>query len=268
MTTNDTDPPVPDSLSAPLGSDQQSAPSDDLMHPDVSVRRNPLIGIVFGSVVGMLIGVPVGAAVCWLLALHEFRWQGALIGAVLGPLGGALIGWRGRQTGTNIATIICAVYGLLPGLLLLGAAGIVKGSFSVYALVGLISIGPMVGLMIGAMFDRAYDEGHKNAWSKALGFGITGMAVCLGLAYFIAMLVPGLDPEKLAPQVKSSILKDWRKNPGLRGATIQKIALATEDGKLYKGFVEATIHDRAERFRLEVVVTGDFFNYTLEPLNE
>lgn len=255
-------PPLPDLASVPTDGGEVGT------QPDRSVRRQPLAGILFGAFVGMLVGAPVGAGYCWLLGVPEYRWQGALIGAALGPLGGALIGWRGRQTGTNIATIVCAVYGLLPGLILIGAAGIVRGNFSLFLFVGLLSIGPMFGLMLGAMFDRAFDEAHKNAWGKAVGFGMAGVAVCLGLSYAIITPIPGLDPEELAQQVRPLILKDWKKQPGLRGATIRNITLATEDGKLYKGFVEAAIDGAAERFSLEVVVAGNYFQYTLEPLNE
>lgn len=252
---------------------EQPVAESDTNSPTPLASRRPLTGVVFGAVVGMLSGAPVAAGYCWLLGVPEYRWQGAIWGAALGPVGGALIGWRGRQSTsdpptTNIATLICTIYGLLPALVLIFAAGLAASLFSVLILVGLFFVAPMFGFLLGALFDRAYEEAHKRFQGKALAFASAGALICLGVTYACVTTMPGPHPEELAKKVQPLILREWRKHDELRGATIQSILLTTENGREFSGLVEATIGGQPERLRVQVSVYSNVVSWKLEPLDE
>ena len=58
-------------------------------------------------------------------------------------------------------------------------------------------------------------------------------------------------------EMQPLILQEWQKKPELKGATIQKVELVHKNGKLYTGFVDATVGGQRQRFALEVVLDGE-----------
>jgi hypothetical protein len=232
-------------------------------------------GLFFGALVGLLAGAVVGGAWCWLAGLIDSLWQGVLLGALIGPLGGALIGLKERRTRgalvrPDVATIICPVYGLVPVLLLaLRGLGVVQGKVSAYLFLGAVSAGPVLGLLLGALLDRAYEAFLRKSWSGALGFGGAAVAGCAALLYMLVVVTARPDPETVALQARDLILRQWKKDPELRSVKIQNITLIHKGGPMYAGFLDATIGGVAERLRLEVRSEADgSIEVQLKPMKE
>jgi hypothetical protein len=222
------------------------------MAPRKTGLGHVLQGLVFGAFVGLLMGPLVGEACSWLAGRDDLLWTGILIGAGLGPFGGAVIGvaerkLRGNLVRPDIATMIGICFGVLPGLLSI-SPGFVCGLFEV------MIIGPILGGLVGAILDRAHEANRKKFWWTALRFFVTGLAACIGIGLLMIKMPLGPDQTELAQAAESRILKEWRKDPELRDATIHKVTLVRKTGKDYSGFVEATIGGRPTRFALKVKV--------------
>jgi MFS family permease len=275
----------PDHRIQPLASlDSESTPRmgetdppllDNPEQPGKWNLKRPYAGMLFGAFAGLIAGSTAGAASCGLAGLSGSFWQIVLVGAVAGPLGGALIGIKERRARGNlvrpdIATIICVIYGLVPALLLvLGGIGLVKGKFTGYLFLGVVSAGPMLGLLVGGILDRAYEATFKKSWGTALGSSCAALAVCTAMVLIFARATSPPDPEEVVPKVKRLILREWKKKPELRGATIQEITLVHNGGKEYTGFIMATIRGQAERFSLKVILEEDgILELILEPMQE
>jgi hypothetical protein len=215
--------------------------------------------MLFGVFAGLLLGGVVGAVSCWLVGLFESLWQWVLIGALIGPFGGAIIGTKtvkaqGELIFPDIATYIGAIYGSLLTLLLViggGTAG-VSARLAAFLGVGSILTGPMAGLLVGAILDRAYEASLKKSWGKALGYGGTGIVICVGIVWSIAMMSSRTDPKVVADKARTMILKEWQTKPELRGATIEKITLVHKGDNIYTGVVEARVGGVLEQLTLEV----------------
>jgi hypothetical protein len=131
-------------------------------------------GMLFGGFVGLLMGSLVAAACCWISGLMDFVRGWVLAGALVGSMSGFFIGIHERKRHgdlpkTNLATIICMVFGLLPALLIaLGGIGLVRGKFSGLLCLGAVSAGPMAGLLIGGLLDRIYEGFLQRRWKRTL----------------------------------------------------------------------------------------------------
>jgi hypothetical protein len=225
--------------------------------------RNPAAGVLFGGFVGIVMGALVGAACCWLVQKHDYLWHGALVGALIGSFGGAVIGTkerkaRGEFVRSDLATIIGIVYGLLPALqTLLMGFGMVRGSFTAYLLLGILCIGPTVGLVIGALLDRAYEAGQQGAWRGAIGSIVVAVAACIGVGVLMERTNRPIDPKDLAENIKALIRSNWSDKRSLRGATIQNITLVNDGGGMYSGIAEATIDKQAVKMSLSVYIASN-----------
>jgi MFS family permease len=237
--------------------------------------RNLLVVVFFGAFAGLLLGAFFGGAACWLIGQDDFLWHGALAGAGIGPFGGMVLAVverlvRGAFVRPDYATHIGVVYGLPSSLfLLLGGFGQVRGKASGYLLAGLVCIGPILGLMLGALLDRAYEAGLNQSWRGALKFGVVGVAAVAGILLLLDLTSRGPEPEVVATEVEYLVLKEWHKQPDLQATTIQKVILERTGRKSYAGFLEAMIGKRAERFRLTVTVeNSETFVWELQPLDK
>jgi hypothetical protein len=257
------DEPSENFSSAPL----PFAQTPDLSFPDETPPPRPKTqkfptGMLFGAFAGLLLGAVAAGACCWVVDENEFLWHGALVGAVIGPVGAAAIGVRERKARgdfvrPDIATITGVIYGLFPALLILfGGSGGIRGRFSGVLLLGAGCAGPMAGLLIGALLDRAYEASRGKLWRPALGFGLVSFAACIGILVLMARAAAGPDPDELAAAARSIILWEWRKDPDLQDAKIRKITLAHDHGKVYSGSFDAKIDGQVARFKLTVFVQG------------
>jgi hypothetical protein len=232
-------------------------------------RRLPQ-AIVFGAIAGSMMGALVGEASFWLRGLDGNLAQGAWIGAILGSIGGVLIAIaertiRGPFTRPDIATAIGIFYGLLP--VLIGVIGIHSANASEPggALIETLIGGPIVGLLIGALLDRAFEGICNKAWRKGIIVAVAGLSVSAAVAWGMVWKPLGPDPADLAQKTKNMIRRKWLENPELRHATIEKVTLIRETGMRYTGSFEATIDGQLERFRLTVIVSGQTIGATWEP---
>ena len=78
----------------------------------------------------------------------------------------------------------------------------------------------------------------------------------------------GPDPELVARNARHAIYQEWRRRPELKDATIRNLALDRQGGRVYAGVVDAVVDGQLERYSLEVVVHGESFSWTLNPLPE
>jgi hypothetical protein len=239
-------------------------------------QRTVAPGTVFGAFVGMTMGAVTGAACCWLTGLFDFFWHGVLIGTLAGPFAGALIGLkerkaRGDLVRADIATLICVVFSLLPALLI-GLQGVsaVRGRFSGYSLLGPVFAGPMAGLLIGGILDRAFEAGLKKSWGVALAFAGAGVAICIGILCLIDAAAYGPDPNEVSRETRALITSEWSKNPEVRDAKIHNLTLVRRGRTTYTGFADVTFAGQPGRLILEVLVEGGMLevSWTVEPLKE
>jgi hypothetical protein len=243
--------------------------ADPAQLPELHVRT-VRSGIFFGSFVGTVMGALVGAACCWLMWLPDLANRAIVVGGALGLVGGVAIGWKERKSRRpDIATIICASYWLVPALcMLLRGAGVVNGKFSGYLFLGMGFVGPMGGMLLGAILDRAYESIVGESWGKAFGFSAAGALACTWIGFGIATTNLGPDPKDLAWQTRSVILREWHKDPELQSATIEDCTLTYKSGRTYEGSFQATISGDLARFDLEVEVEGEILNIRWQPIDE
>jgi hypothetical protein len=260
----------------PFGAIAETPSSRNVVPHGQQRQRSVVAGTVFGAFVGVLMGAVVGAACCWAIGEFHFLEQGVLIGMLAGPFAGGLIGLaerkaRGDLVRPDIATIVCLLFGFLPAILIgLQGMSFVRGKFSVLLLSEAIFVGPMLGLVIGGMLDRAFEEARKKAWSRALAFAIAGIASCAALTYLIDALAYGPDPKEVAREARAIIASQWNDNSHAQDAAIHNVTLFRKDRTRYEGFADVTFAGRKERLNLEVVCEGDMLvvSWTSAPREE
>jgi MFS family permease len=253
-----------------------SFPNKETMQRAEQRLRTLVAGVVFGAFVGLLMGAVVGAACCWLTDQFDFLWLGVLIDTLFGPFAGAVVAFterkiRGDLISPDIATIVCVVFALLPAVLIgLQGIGGVRGKISGYLFLAGIFIGPMIGLVIGATLDRAFDEYRKKAWGRAIAFTVTGVALCLAAVCLIDSAAYGPDPVELAREARTAIAKEWSKDPDMQNATIQNVTLVRKGRRKYIGSADVSVRGQRESLVLEVLVDGGMLevNWSVEPAHE
>jgi hypothetical protein len=130
-----------------------------------------------------------------------------------------------------------------------------------------------LGLLLGVNFrqgreqaeyvkERLGDDYIKNGWGLPLLVSVTVVGAYLAGIFFLVAAVDKPDPADLAVAVKPLILQEWQKRPELRGASIQSVKLVHKRGKVYTGFVDATVGGQS--VRLSVVVVYDRGTVSLE----
>jgi hypothetical protein len=153
-------------MSGTMPSDQEMPEKDagEYEQPQSSAAA----GVAVGALDGFFLGFPSALACFWLLDSDGPFWIWLCGGVLIGSVVGAPVGWletrRGRPIADlNIATHLGIFYGLLPGtLLLVGGVPMIRGRFSGYVILGLFFAGPMLGMLIGGVLDRACDSLFRN----------------------------------------------------------------------------------------------------------
>jgi hypothetical protein len=240
----------------------------DTPTPSLSQRG----GLLFGAFVGLALGALTGAACCWLADTIDYFGHGVVVGAGLGTLAGAILGhWEARRRGMigrpDAATHTGALFGLLPGLqaVLMGIGG-VGSRLSGFLLIAAFFVGPSVGCLLGALFDRAYESLLNRCRGQAAWRGLLAVAIAVSAAWYLAANPAG-DTDQLAREVRLAVYQNWRDHPTLHEATSTKVTLSRLSDRVYTGFLDARIHGIPEHFRLKVTVNGSFFRYELEPVD-
>jgi hypothetical protein len=240
-----------------------AGPSDaqDTIPPGEPGRQLLASTAVFAAIVGLALGAVIGAACCWLLGEFDLLWQGVLVGVIVGPVAGVLLGIaerkvRGIFVRPDPAGVIGVTLGLVPAVLVgLRGMGGVTGRLSGYVLCGEILAGPMAGLFIGGIFDRAFEAALKKSWGAALPFA-TGVAICVGLVFLIDSAAYGPAPEEVAREAEALIALEWESNPLAPDARIHSVTVVRKGRSSYTGFADVTIAGQRGRRPLEAEVKG------------
>ena len=263
----------PGEQSSALENTADSTPADELIQGYRS-QRTVRAGTVFGAIVGVLMGSVVGAGFCWVTGQFESLWQAVLAGALAGPFVGGFIGFRERKARgdsakPDIAIFIFIVGGLLLGLLV-GFLGIfaVRGKFSASLLLGAICGGPMIGLVIGGILDRAFEEWLKKSWVAASKFAVAGVGACIGIIYLVDFMGYGPDPDEVSRDAARVIRSEWSNDPNYQDAKVHQVTLSQTGRRKYAGFVEASIAGKPERLEIDVIVDDTSISVQFRPANE
>lgn len=144
------------------------------------------------------------------------------------------------------------------------ASGEVFGNVFMASLLG----GPFVGMLIGAMLDRAYEAYCQRNWLAATRLVAASIAVCIGISWFMMSTPWGPDIDDLTRRVRACILSEWRRQPDLGTTAIQKIDLERAHGAFYTGVIDATFDGLPRRFSVKVAVSGRTGFLEWQPLHE
>lgn len=243
------------------------------LEADAPASSHLVAGMSFGAYAGLLMAPPVAAVSCWLTDWYEGRWLSLYVAAVLGPLGGALVGLRERKARgplarPDVATVIGALCGFLPALLVgVGGLGVIGGAVFGLFCVGAVFIGPAVGLLLGAILDRAYEALLRRAWLAGLLRMAIGSAVCIGIVLAALDAPYGPEPQEVARDVRNAIFEQWKAQPEL-DAKLGDLVVERKGGREYIGTMDATIAGHRERYRLDIVVDGAIVRWTQHRLPE
>src|SRR5262249_5684113 len=158
---------------------------------------------------------------------------------------------RGVLVRPDVATCVAVVFGLVVAVGVFVVVGPVFGALSARAFVIALFIGPVVGLIVGGVLDRAFEAGGRRPWAGRVWFGGFGLAVCVG---GVALILTKSDPppETVAEKAREVIVVVWEVNPDMEGARIRKITLGPPTHRTYVGIIDATIDGRPVRFDLTV----------------
>ncbi|MSU78970.1 MAG: hypothetical protein EXS16_12855 [Gemmataceae bacterium] len=170
-------------------------PSTNGMSPQTDVPRRQItlfVGTLFGAFAGAPIAAVIATICAWLADNADYAGQTALLAMPFGMLLGGVVGFIERTRNSDIvepsiATWVGVLLGLVPTLAsFLGALGIAGGAFSLLVSVGIIFIGPTIGLLVGGALDRAFFEVRSGMWRNACIRIIATLALC-------ACIIPVLD---------------------------------------------------------------------------
>ncbi len=223
-------------------------------------------GVVFSLFAGAMLGATLGAVVPWLIDRFEFFWPGVGLGALAGaglglPLGRIYRVRWGRSTRAHFGTVLGVIYGIIPSLLLVAQGiGELRGRNSGYVLMGCLFAGPMAGLILGGILDRAFEEYQRQHGGVAVRFALTSLVVaCLAIGLF-DWLAQGPDPEVLSYRVEQILNSHWRAKSGKGSMRTRSIHL-TRTGRLeYDGVIEALFDGKPLQLRAEVVLENNMIH--------
>lgn len=212
-------------------------------------HRTRLAGTFFGACVGIPLGALVAAVCCWLTDYGDYAWQAVVYGAISGIIGGAIIGFferwiRGDLAKADVGTFVGIIFGLLIAFFLLAVLGI---PFAGRALIGLLFIGPMAGLIFGAVFDRMYESAGQQQWLTAIQFGGFGLIAIGGIVFLVA---EQSDPD--LNEVAKAAQKAMYVHPEFQGGVIRNLKLQHSEHRVYLGSMEVTFGNEIVHFDLEI----------------
>jgi MFS family permease len=209
-----------------------------------------------------------GAATCYVVGEWDHLETSVLLGAVLGALVGIAIVFVYRfRTGAGPRQDVGAVAGMIIGLspamiIVLKLAGELSGSLIAAA----AFVGPMTGLLLGALLDRATDELRDRRWGAAFVFGGVSVGLCAGLVLFIDSAAYGSPPEEVAEVVRKLITASWRDDPLMEGADIDNLQIRRDGRRSYRGTFNTAIAGFDMPFELQAWDDGDAIRVQWEPV--
>ena len=246
-----------------------------MTNPHPGRPNSSLVNAGFGALAGLPLGAAAGAACCWQMGLWDEFWQGVRFGMLAGPIAGALIGYlqgrlRAELVRPQVATFAGIGFGLLTAVLIgyMFFAGRITGRFSLLTLAGVTFTSPMIGLMIGGVLDRAFEEVLRKRWGVAAATGVVGLAISGGVIWLIDSSAYGPEPAEIGRLASAAILEDWSDNPELRGAEIQEVSIVRLGRRAYTGFIVLRVADEEVRFVVAASLQDEGVRLKCTPVNE
>lgn len=217
-----------------------------------------------GTIFGAIIGVPIGGlcvGVCaWLIDYGDYAWEAWLAGALVGLPGGAIVGFlertkRGQLPSADTATYVGGVFGLVISLLFLTGTGILVGggNLTFFVWFGMLCAGPMLGILVGAIFDRVYESGRLGERTSAIGFAFLGLTICVAPAFLIVSHSDP-DPREVEKDAMKLVLEHWRFDPVMKKARVRKVTLGPPIHREYEGEMEVMMEGQVIPYELTVSV--------------
>jgi hypothetical protein len=123
----------------------------------------------------------------------------------------------------------------------------------------------MIGLLLGALLDRATDELRDRRWGAAVLFGAAGVGLCAGLVSLIDSAAYGSPPEEVARIVQELITESWSEDPLMEGAVIDDLQIHRDGRRSYRGTFTTTIEGFAVPFTVQAWDDGDAVRVEWEP---
>lgn len=218
-----------------------------------------LQSVALGGFVGIPIGAVFGAATCFMTGMWDELWQGVRWGAIAGFVVGSLTilldrARNGPKEQQVIASRVGMVIGLVPTVFVVMRIG--QGA-KILLLIGAVFIGPAIGLMIGAFFDRAIDEWRSRSKATAVLFTALGIGICGLLISWIDSSAYGVSEKEIELAVRDMVSSRWRHDPDMEEAVIQNIVVVRNGRRNYLGTFDATLGAETIPFGFAAENVGD-----------
>lgn len=233
---------------------------------DVQPPRPPISGPL-AAVVGTPLGMTSGAATCYVAG----EWDQMLLSVVLGAAFGAVVGIAivavsrlrtGEGPRQDVGAAAGFIVGLSPAMLIVFKLG---GELSGMLVAGAAFVGPMIGLLLGALLDRATDELRDRRRGAAALFGAAGVGLCAGLVSWIDSGAYGKPPEEVAGIVRELITDSWSEDPQMEGAVVERLRIRRDGRRSYRGTFTTAIAEFDVPFEVQAWDDGDAIRVEWEP---
>jgi MFS family permease len=233
---------------------------------DGQQSRSP-ISAPLAAVIASPLGMAAGAATCYVLGEWDQMQLSVVLGAALGAVVGiAIVAVSRLRTGEgprqDVGAAAGFIVGLSPAMMIVFKLG---GELSGMLVAGAAFVGPMIGLLLGALLDRATDELRDGRWGAAVLFGGLGVGLCSGLVSWIDSGAYGKPPEEVATIVQELIAESWSEDPLMEGAIVDKLQLRREGRRSYRGTFTTAIAEFDMPFTVQAWDDGDAVRVEWEP---
>lgn len=208
-----------------------------------------------------------GAATCYVVG----EWDRMQLSVVLGAAFGAVVGIaivaisrlrNGEGPRQDVGAATGFIVGLSPAMMTVLKLG---GELSGALVVGAAFVGPMIGLLLGALLDRATDELRDRRWGAAALFGGVGVGLCAGVASWIDSAAYGSPPDEIAMIVQELITESWSEDPLMEGAVVERLRIHREGRRGYRGTFTTAIAEFDMPFEVQAWDDGDAVRVEWEP---
>jgi hypothetical protein len=128
--------------------------------PNVALWAPSLLALLLSGIAsGTVLGAADGVAVGYVVGEPASPWGAGLWGAALGGAGGAVFvlvrrAFRGPDVSVEVGTLLGLLYGIAPGLAVVGQGVFVAHVLGAYRLAGAVMVCSMAGLLLGGLLDR------------------------------------------------------------------------------------------------------------------
>ena len=228
--------------------------------------------MAFKAFSGLLMGAATGAACCWLIDMFDHFWQYVAVGASAGAVVGLMLGLKAPKARkslarVNLATNLCASYSVLLSLLFfVQCAGGVPGKGTGMVFIGCLFAGPMAGLLLGAILDRAFEEFKMRKPILAIGSALIAIAASASTVLLFDWLCYGPDTEFIASRIETMLVSEWELRRDIKKARIQHLDVRRNGRFGYVGSFDATLDGQTTRMTFEARIEDGELSVESKPV--